>query len=154
MPIYYSDNADAIQAVYAFRFCQRGHLLGYKVMTMMDTNNPVIQLCMQGTRAEFEHRLEDARKLYQQAWNLHTDDYEACIAAHYVARFQATPEESLRWNQIALKHADMVSDDRAKEFYPSLYLNLGRSHEILGNHVEMQKYYDLAAQLGVTHQPD
>ena len=120
----------------------------------MDTNNPVIQLCIQGAQAEFEHRLDDAKSLYQQAWEFHTDDYEACIAAHYVARFQDSAEESLRWNQIALERAGAVNDERVKEFYPSLYLNLGRSYEVTGNQSEAQRYYDLAAALGVVHQPD
>ena len=120
----------------------------------MDTNNPVIQLCMSGTRAEFEHRIDDARALYQQAWDAHTDDYDACIAAHYVARFQDSAEESLRWNQFALQHAEAVNDERVKEFYPSLYLSLGRSYEVTGNQTQAQHYYDLAAELGVVHQPD
>ena len=120
----------------------------------MDLTNPVIQLCMDGTRAEFEHRLEDARVLYQQAWDARTDDYEACIAAHYVARFQDSVEETLRWNQIALEHADAVKDERVKDFYPSLYLSLGRSYELTGNPREAQRYYDLAAALGVVHQAD
>jgi len=120
----------------------------------MDTTNHVIQLCMQGARAEFEHRLDDACALYQQAWDSHADDYEACIAAHYLARFQDTPEETLRWNQIALERANAVNDERVREFYPSLYLNLGQSHELLGNHDKSKRYYDLAAELGVRHQPD
>ncbi len=120
----------------------------------MDLTNPVIQLCMDGTRAEFEHRLEDARSLYQQAWEARTDDYDACIAAHYVARFQDSTDESLRWNQIALEHADAVKDERVKDFYPSLYLNLGRSYELVGNPSEAQRYYNLAAELGVVHQAD
>jgi hypothetical protein len=120
----------------------------------MDLTNPVIQLCMGGSRAEFEHRFEDARALYQQAWEARTDDYEACIAAHYVARFQPTPEESLRWNQLALDHAEAVHDERVTDFYPSLYLNLGRTHETLGNQAEAQKYYNLAADLGFIHQPE
>jgi hypothetical protein len=120
----------------------------------MDISNPVIQLCMAGTRAEFEHRLEDAKALYQQAWEAYTDDYEACVAAHYLARFQDSPEESLHWNQVALEHADAVGDEGVRDFYPSLYLNLGHSHEVLGNLTEAQKYYNLAAELGVTHQPD
>jgi hypothetical protein len=119
----------------------------------MDTSNPVVQLCLQGSRAEFERRLEAARSLYQQAWEARTDDYDACIAAHYLARFQDGPEESLRWNQLALLHAEAADDERVREFYPSLYLNLGRSHEILGNQAEAKRYYDLAAKLGVTHQP-
>jgi len=120
----------------------------------MDTTNPVIQLCIQGARAEFEHRVEDAHALYEQAWDTRTDDYEACIAAHYVARFQDSPEESLRWNQLALQHANSVNDERVEDFYPSLYLNLGRSYEVLGNQAEAQRYYRLAAELGVIHQPD
>ena len=117
----------------------------------MDLNNPVIQLCMEGTRAEFEHRIEDARMLYEQAWAARKDNYDACIAAHYVARFQDSVEESLRWNHLAFKHANLVNDESIKEFYPSLYLNLGRSYELVGNQIEAQKYYDLAAELGVAH---
>lgn len=120
----------------------------------MDTNNPVIQLCMEGTRAEFEHRTEDARLLYQQAWEARTDDYDACIAAHYVARFQDSAEESLRWKQLALNHTNTVYDERVKDFYPSLYLSLGRSYELVGNQRQAERYYSLAAELGVIHQDD
>jgi hypothetical protein len=120
----------------------------------MDTSNPVVQLCIEGTRAEFEHRIDDARALYQQAWEARQDDYDACVAAHYVARFQESPEESLRWNQIALDHANAVEDESVKDFYPSLYLNLGRAHQCMGNPIEAQRYYDLAADLGFIHQPD
>jgi hypothetical protein len=120
----------------------------------MDPGNPVIKLCMEGTRAEFEHRLEDAHQLYLQAWDARVDDYDACIAAHYIARFQKTPEETLHWNKIALNHADAVHDESVKDFYLSLYLNWGRSYNALGNQVNSQKYYQLAADLGVPHQPD
>lgn len=120
----------------------------------MDITNPVIQLCVQGALAEFEKRTDDARALYQQAWDLHADDYEACIAAHYLARFQDTPEETLHWNQVALERAVSVGDERVGEFYPSLYLNLGRSHEVLGHQSEARMYYELAAESGIIHQPD
>lgn len=120
----------------------------------MDLSNPVIQLCIEGARAEFEHRLEDARRLYQQAWEARKDDYEACVAAHYVARFQDSAEKSLHWNRMALSHANAVNDEKVKELYPSLYLSLGRSHEVVGNQEEAQKYYALAAALGAIHQPE
>ena len=136
-----------------------GHMSsGKRLLAMtweiMDTSNPVIKLCLEGTRAEFEHRNEDARLLYQRAWEARTDDYEACIAAHYVARFQETLEETLRWNQLALDHANAVKDEGIKDFYPSLYLSLGHSHEVLGDQIQAQRYYNLAAELGVIHQPD
>ena len=122
--------------------------------TFMDTNNTIIQLCMAGTRAEFEHRLEDARRLYKQAWDMHTNDYEACIAAHYMARFQESHAETLHWNQIALEHAHAVNNESVVDFYPSLYLNLGHSYELMGDLIEAKKHYDLAAELGVIHQSD
>lgn len=117
----------------------------------MEITNPVLQLCIQGTEAEYQHRLDDARALYQQAWDTATDDYEACIAAHYVARFQDTPEETFRWNQEALNRADAVNDDRVKAFYPSLYVNMGKSYEELGNREEAERFYALAAALGLEH---
>lgn len=120
----------------------------------MDLNNPVIQLCMEGTRAEFEQRIDEAHIHYQQAWAARQDDYDACIAAHYVARFQDSVEEPLHWNQLALKHANAVNDERVKDFYPSLYLNLGCSYELVGDQGEAQRYYSLAAELGVVHQSD
>lgn len=120
----------------------------------MDTSHPAIQLCLQGSRAEFERRLEEARALYQQAWVARTDAYTACIAAHYVARFQADPAETLHWNQLALQYAEAVNDERVTAFYPSLYVNLGRSHEVLGNQAEAKRFYDLAAALGLEHQAE
>ncbi|MBI5652795.1 MAG: hypothetical protein HZC40_20460 [Chloroflexi bacterium] len=118
----------------------------------MDLTNPVVQLCIASTRAEFEKRIDDARALVQQAWEKSTNDFEACVAAHYVARYQARSEDALRWNLESLKRADAVGDERVKEFYPSLYLNLGHAHEMLGNQSESKKYYDLAAKLGIVHQ--
>ncbi len=112
----------------------------------MDVNNPVVKLCIAGTQAEYKGRPADARALYQKAWETASDDYEACIAAHYVARFQPSPEDTLRWNQEALDRANAVEPQRVKDFYPSLYLNMGHSYEVLGNQAEAQRYYDLAAR--------
>ena len=118
----------------------------------MDPNNPVIRLCVDGSRAEFEGRITDAQTLYRQAWETAQEDYEACIAAHYVARHQVTPAETLRWNQLALARADAVADERVQGFYGSLYLNLGHSYELVGDQDAAQHYYALAAALGFVHQ--
>ena len=120
----------------------------------MDTDNPVVRLCTEGTRAEFEGRIDDALTLFRRAWETAKDDYDACIAAHYVARHQVNPQDTLRWNQEALARADAVGDDRVQSFYPSLYVNLGRSHEMLGNQAEAGRFYKLAADLGLVHQVD
>ena len=120
----------------------------------MDLSSQVVKLCIAGTQAEYEGRPEDARQLYWQAWESAQNDYEACVAAHYVARFQESPEETLRWNMEAFNRAAQAQQETVQDFYPSLYLNLGRSYELLGNKVEAQHYYDLAAGLGFAHQAD
>src|SRR6185369_12384821 len=99
----------------------------------MDPNNPIVKLCVAGMRAEGEGRLDEARALFDQAWAARRDAFEACIAAHYVARPQATPEETLRWNEVALEQAEAVGDGRVQGFYASLYLNVGHAHEVLGH---------------------
>lgn len=120
----------------------------------MDLNNPVIKLCAAGTQAEFAGKKDNACELYHQAWEAASDDFEACVAAHYMARCQKSPEQILRWNQEALERANAVKDGRAEEFYPSLYLNMGKSYELLGNQSEAKRYFDLAAELGFSHQID
>ena len=118
---------------------------------MIDPHNPVIKLCIAGTQAEFRGQIDQACRLYQQAWETAQDDYEACIAAHYVARHQDDPQDSLHWNQVALDKAQTVGDHRVDDFYPSLYLNMGQSCERLGRLDEARHYYDLAAELGFPH---
>ena len=118
----------------------------------MDSENPVVRLCVAVTQAEYAGRLDEARRLAWLAWQAATDDYEACIAAHYVARYQDTNERSLYWNQKALECALAVKDSRVESFYPSLYLNMGRAYENMGNQAAAQGYYAQAARLGVDHQ--
>lgn len=111
----------------------------------MDPNNPVVKLCVEGMRAESEGLYDDARLLFEQAWEASTNDFEACIAAHYVARHQPDPQATFWWNHEALRRAEAANDDRVFEFYPSLYLNLGHSYELLGDPVEACHHYTLAA---------
>lgn len=120
---------------------------------MIDLDNPVVKLCVEGAHAEFDGRLEVARQLYQLAWDAAADDYEACIAAHYLARAQRSPQAILHWNQEALRRAEAVGDARVASFYPSLYLSMGYACEQAGDHTGAQHYYDHAANLGCPHQP-
>lgn len=118
----------------------------------MNLDNPVVKLCIKGTQAEFQGQMDKARSFYKLAWELAQTDYEACIAAHYVARHQEDHQEKLHWNQVALDRANASPDDEVKEFYPSLFLNMGQSYEFLGRLDEAKRYYEMAAELGVVHQ--
>ena len=119
----------------------------------MNTNSPTIQLCLVGNRAEFEGKIDDARTLFRQAWEAAQDDYEACIAAHYVARHQ-TSQDSLHWNQAALARAETVNDAQIQSFYLSLHVNLGQAHEQIGHQAEAVHYYQLAVDLDLILQTE
>jgi tetratricopeptide (TPR) repeat protein len=115
-----------------------------------DPNNPVVRLCAEGINSEMAGKADEATRLYQEAWEARTDDYEACIAAHYLARVQRTPNEVLNWNRESLRYADAVNDERVEGFYPSLYLNMGKAYEDLGKREEARKFYGLAEGKAIT----
>lgn len=115
-----------------------------------DSNNPVVRLCAEGINSEMAGKADEATRLYQEAWEARTDDYEACIAAHYLARVQRTPNEVLNWNRESLRYADAVNDERVAGFYPSLYLNMGKAYEDLGRREEARKFYGLAEGKAIT----
>ncbi len=115
----------------------------------LDPNHPVIKLCVAGMEAEGHGQIDEAHALFQQAWAACQDDFDACVAAHFLARHRPTPAETLHWNTLALAHADAATaggaGERLRGFYPSLYLNLGWSYEQLGDLVEAGRHYSLAA---------
>jgi tetratricopeptide (TPR) repeat protein len=112
----------------------------------IDPNNPVVKLCSEGIAAEMAGDRTKAAALYRQAWDARKDEYDACIVAHYLARVQPTPQHALEWNQEALRLAEAVDQEKVKAFFPSLYLNVGKSHDDLGNKEKARKFYTLAAQ--------
>lgn len=112
----------------------------------IDPNNPIVKLCSEGIAAEMAGDRTKAAALYQQAWDTRKDEYDGCIVAHYLARVQPTPQHALHWNQEALRLAEAVDEQKVKTFFPSLYLNVGKSHEDLGSKEEARKFYTLAAQ--------
>jgi len=91
----------------------------------IDPTNPVVALCAAGMVCDGAPG--EARHLFEQAWSARRDDYDAAIAAHYLAREQPTPLLTLDWNMRAVEHCERVTDDRAVELLPSLYLNLADS---------------------------
>ena len=115
----------------------------------MELSSRTAQLCIAGTHAEFARDLETARRLYAEAWDAALDDYDATIAAHYVAHLEPDPREALRWHRLALERAR--GEPRAQSFLGSLYVSLGGACEALGEHAEAERCFALASAHGVEH---
>jgi len=111
-----------------------------------DTNNPIIQLCTQGMQLEGEGKPDDAKAIFYQAWNEASTPFERFTAAHYVARHQPTIQDKLHWDEKCLQIALTMTDDNMKATYPSLYLNVGKCHEDLGNKAEALCNYTKAKE--------
>nr|WP_294792852.1 NAD(+)--rifampin ADP-ribosyltransferase [uncultured Mucilaginibacter sp.] len=107
-------------------------------------NSNVIQLCIQGMAMEEKGKPEEANELFVKAWNEATNDFEKFIAAHYVARHQKTTADRLKWYQTALEFALRVNNDAVKGAYASLYLNIAKCYEDMGDFDNAKKNEALA----------
>lgn len=103
-------------------------------------SDPVISLCQQGIAAAVAGRRDLAAALYRQAWDAHSDAYQAAVAAHYIASLEADPHQALHWHSLALERAQ-AADARVQSYFPSLWLNLGKAHQDLGAHAEARDCY-------------
>jgi tetratricopeptide (TPR) repeat protein len=112
-------------------------------MIGLDLENPVVRLCVAGVHAEQAGDGEGAAEVYREAWDARSNDLEASIAAHYMARVQADERARLEWNRTALERAEAAGEGTAS-FLPSLLLNLGHSLEALGELADAAGAYDRA----------
>src|SRR5215218_632064 len=107
-------------------------------------SNNVIKLCVQGMGMEDKGKPEEAGRLFLQAWNEAIDDFEKFTAAYYVARHQENVRDKLKWLETALRFALKINDEAVKAAFPSLYSNIAKSYEDLGDLENAKKNHELA----------
>jgi tetratricopeptide (TPR) repeat protein len=107
-------------------------------------NNYIIKLCLKGMAMEDSGKPEEASRLFLQAWNESTNDFEKFTAAYYVARHQKNIPDKLKWLETALQFALKINDDAIKGAFPSLYLNIAKCYEDLGDLENAKKNNELA----------
>ncbi len=111
-----------------------------KTSTMnFDPNNKIVQLCAKG----MELVDDEAKTVFTQAWNESTSDFERFVAAHYLARHQETVSDKLKWDLTALENA-LRSNEDVSGALPSLYLNIAKCHEDLGDKARAKLNYERA----------
>jgi hypothetical protein len=107
-------------------------------------NNHIIKLCIQGMQMEAEGKPEEASRLFVQAWNEATHDFEKFTAAYYVARHQEHVSDKLKWLETTLQFALKINNDTVKSAFPALYLNIARCYEDLNDSDNAKKNHELA----------
>lgn len=123
---------------------------------MIDQPNPTtsLDLCARCTRAEYAGDLAAALDYARRAWVVAADALDRCASAHFIARYLPDPTDRLRWHRIALNEAEAAAPELVATWLPSLYVNLGRAHEALGEMTEAQSFYARATALGLAHAAD
>jgi tetratricopeptide (TPR) repeat protein len=111
---------------------------------LFDEHNAIVKLCARGMESEGAGYADEASALFHRAWDEARTDLEKCAAAHYLARHQQSVSDKLIWDRTALAHALKVADERIKGSYPSLYLNIGKCLEDLGDRERAHEQYRLA----------
>ena len=107
-------------------------------------NNNIIKLCLQGIDMEEKGKPEEASRVFLQAWNEATNDFEKFIAAHYVARHQKLVSDKLKWLETALQLGLKINNDTVKGAFPSLYKSIAKCYEDLNDLDNSKKNYELA----------
>jgi tetratricopeptide (TPR) repeat protein len=107
-------------------------------------HNNVIKLCIQGMGMEDAGKPEEAGRLFLQAWNEATNDFEKYIAAYYVARQQDRVADKLKWLETALQFAIKVNSVAASSAFPGLYLKIAECYEALGDADNAKRNFELA----------
>src|SRR3954466_8217600 len=109
-----------------------------------DPNNNVIKLCVQGIDMEEKGKPEEASRIFLQAWNEATNEFEKFTAAYYVARHQKNVRDKLKWLETSLQSALKISDVTVKGAFPSLYSNIAKCYEDLSDLANEKKNHELA----------
>jgi len=107
-------------------------------------SNPVIKLCIQGMDREGKGEPEEASRVFLQAWNEATNDFEKFTAAYYVARHQKNVRDNLKWLEASLQFALKINDVTVQAAFPSLYSQIAKCYEELDDTDNAEKNYELA----------
>ena len=91
-------------------------------------SNNVVKLCVQGMGMEEKGKLEEASKLFLQAWNEATYDFEKFISAYYLAGLQQTTSDQLKWLDTTLQVAMKINNDSVNSALPLLYTRIAACH--------------------------
>jgi len=93
---------------------------------------------------EEKDKPEEASRLFLQAWNEATNDFEKFIAAYYVARHQKNVPDKLKWLETALQFALKINNDSVKGAFASLYMSIAKCYEDLNDLDNAKTNYELA----------
>jgi tetratricopeptide (TPR) repeat protein len=114
-------------------------------------NSNIVKLCLQGMDFEGKNKPEEALKIFLQAWNEATNDFEKYLAAYYITRHQKKAADKLQWAETTLEFALKINTPAVNGAIPSLYQNIAKCYEELGDPASAKKNSELAKSFKENH---
>lgn len=106
--------------------------------------NHIVKRCLQGIDLEENGSHEEAGKIFFQAWNEATNDFEKYLAAYNIARCETNSWDKLKWFQTALQLALKINDDSVKAAFAPLYVSIAKCYEEMDDDKAAKTNYELA----------
>lgn len=99
-----------------------------------DPKNKIIKLCMLGMGMEAKGNSKEGSKLFLQAFNEAENDFEKFIAAYHIGKYEKDILDRLKWMETSLEYGIKSNDDSVKSAFATIYLNIAKSYEELGDY--------------------
>ncbi len=112
--------------------------------------NQVVKRCLEGMALEGRGNDPEAARVFMQAWNEATNDFEKFLAAYYVARHQQTANDQVQWLKTALACAAKVNDESVRAGMVALHERLAQCYQELNDADNVRVHQKLAAALNTT----
>lgn len=93
-----------------------------------NVSNNVVQLCLKGMTMEGSGMTAEAGRLFEEAWNAATHDFEKFMASYFLARHQDDLSERLKWLETALQWALKIDDGSVRSALPPLYSSMAECY--------------------------
>lgn len=116
----------------------------------MTSDQAIADAISRGQALEIAGDRAGAQAHYQAIWARATrtaNQYQASIAAHFMAHAQTEAEAQRMWHQRALRAAEAalaLGDERMRAFLPSLHANLAEVSLRLGRRAQARAHLDQA----------
>jgi len=114
----------------------------------------VVKRCIQGMGMEENGKSVEASKLFVQAWNESTHDFQKFIASHFIARHQKTVSDKLTWLETNLQLALKIDDASVRSALRPLYVNISKCYADLNDPAKAKQNAGLANSIDDTPADD
>lgn len=107
-------------------------------------SNNIVKLCIQGMALEGTGEPDEATRVFFQAWDEATNDFEKYLAAFYLARQQENASDKLQWLETSLAHALKIDSPAVATALPALYSRIAECYEELNDSDNAAKNHERA----------